>query len=164
MSLSLFNPWVILGAVASIAISFGGGFAVGLKQADIKIERYEAQVKELEAEIAKKTSKVNERVVTEYIDRIRPIKEREYVYVNEANQSVPNQRNMSNGWVSLHDDAAANRDADTARSSDETPSNVRDNQALAVVVSNYSRCHQNYTQLVSLQDWVKKTEQEVNGK
>jgi hypothetical protein len=54
----------------------------------------------------------------------------------------------------LHDTSATNSDADSTRASDASSSGVKDNQALAVIVSNYARCTQNANQLIALQKWV----------
>jgi hypothetical protein len=57
-----------------------------------------------------------------------------------------------------HNASASGRDADTTRSSDGTPSGVKDNQALGVVIQNYSICQQNAEQLRSLQEWISRTQ------
>ena len=75
---------------------------------------------------------------------------------------MPSQYDLSNGWVYLHDVSAKGSDADSTRAADEAASGIRDNQALAVVVTNYSRCRENSEQLRSLQEWVVESQKEVD--
>jgi hypothetical protein len=63
--------------------------------------------------------------------------------------------------VYTHDASATNGDADAARSSDASPSGIKDNQVLLTVVSNYSRCLQNNQQLIALQSWITENKQAV---
>ena len=61
---------------------------------------------------------------------------------------------MSNGWVYIHDISATNGDADTTRSSDASPSGVKDTEALATIIANYANCKAISEQLIALQKWV----------
>ncbi len=124
--------------------------------ATLRAEKAELQTK-LTAEIAN----VKERIVTKYVDRVRVIKEKEYVYRDQATNNVPDRAVLSNGWVYLHDNAARNTDADSTRSSDATPSGVEANQALAVVADNYAACHANAEQLTALQEYVREVQRVV---
>jgi hypothetical protein len=56
--------------------------------------------------------------------------------------------------VFLHDTSATSSDADPTRSSDASPSGIKDNEALLTIFNNYSRCEQNAQQLISLQKWI----------
>lgn len=109
----------------------------------------------------------SDKTVTQYVDRWNTLKEKEYVYVDTAKGRVPGQHDVSNGWVYLHDKAATADNADPAIASDDTPSGIKDNQALAVVVSNYARCLEDKNKLIALQTWVtdtKKAVDEANSK
>jgi len=156
-----------------VAAVFGAGFYTGHKfaanhyeaviskmkeeEATLRAEKAELQTK-LTAEIAN----VKEVIVTKYVDRIKIVKEKEYVYRDQAINNVPDHNILSDGWVYLHDTSAAgNTDADPARSSDATPSGVEANQALAVVTENYGACNANAEQLKSLQDFVREAQKAV---
>ena len=164
----------ILAYVLIVAAIFGGGYWVGhtfaknhytaiiatmkLESEELKLKQAELQTK-LTAEIAK----VKERIVTQYIDRIKVVKEKEYVYRDQAINVVPDHTELSNGWVYLHDFSARGFDADPARSADATGSGVEANQALATVVENYGTCQANAEQLTSLQAYAREAKKAVDA-
>ena len=51
---------------------------------------------------------------------------------------------------------------DPQKTTDDTDSIVKDNQALGTVLANYSVCLQNAQQLVSLQSWILETKASVD--
>lgn len=149
-------PWYfkVLGIVLLLGGAVAFGYMKGKARADVEIAEYAAKANARVAELERENSKISSNVVTEYVDRWNVVKEKEYVNVNAAKNSVPNSGVVSNGWVYLHDVSAKNGDADATRASDASASGVKDNQALAVVVSNYARCTQNNDQLMQLQRWI----------
>lgn len=181
--MNLFNPmnlippqykmlaYIVIVVVAVSAI-FGCGYKTGHTFAK---NHYTAIISKMEAEAAtilaenaklqvkltEEIANVKERIVTKYVDKVRVIKEKEYVYREQATNNVPDRVELSNGWVSLHDSAAGNTDADSTRSSDDTGSGVAANQALAVVTDNYAVCHANAEQLTSLQQYVQEVQKVV---
>lgn len=162
----------IVAAVLAVSILFGGGFKVGhtfatnhytaiisdmeADAAKLRAEKAELQVK-LTAEIAN----VKERIITKYVDRVKVIKQKEYIYREQATNNVPDRTELSNGWVYLHDSAAGNTDADSTRSADATGSGIEANQALATVTDNYAICHANAEQLTALQEYVREVQRVV---
>lgn len=163
--LTAFIPpqYAILAKVLGVAIillgAFTYGYTKGTEKGQNEIAKYEQKVLKLELDLLKEQAKlpeIQEKIVTEFVDRVRVVKEKEYVFIDNAKNSVPSQFNVSNGWVYLHDISAANQgtNPDPTRVADATPSEVRDNQALAVIVSNYARCTQNAEQLIALQSWI----------
>jgi len=118
------------------------------------LDRFSAKKSEQIAVLEKKNAEISGKVVTEYVDRTNIIKEKEYVYRDIATKVVPAQHDLSNGWVFAHDASATSSDADPTRSSDASPSGIKDNEALLTIFNNYSRCMQNSQQLVSLQQWI----------
>lgn len=147
-------PYKLLAGAAIIAGVFFYGYMKGSAYADAELARYGQKQAELVAELERKSSEISTQVVTEYVDRVQVVKEKEYVYRDLAQNAVPNQFTMSNGWVYTHDASARADNADPARASDETPSGVTDVGALVGVIGNYSRCQQNAQQLASLQKWI----------
>lgn len=115
-----------------------------------KIEAAEKLVAKLERDLAI----AKEKVITVYVDRIKIVKEKEYVYINKS-KDVPSKCELSNGWVSLHDSAATGSEPDPAGVTDATSSGIKDNKALETVVSNYSTCQQTAEQLKALQEWIR---------
>ena len=102
----------------------------------------------------KKNSEISTEVVTQYVDRVNTIREKEYVYRDIAKTVVPSQSVLSNGWVFTHDISATGSDADATRSSDASSSGIADNQALFTIVGNYATCQANSEQLIALQKWI----------
>jgi hypothetical protein len=147
-------PYRILGAVVAFAAVGAFGYMKGIEHGNLKQETAIAQKN---VELIKLNAQLDankDKIVTEYVDKWKVVKEKEFVYVDTAKNDVPSQSDMSNGWVYLHDTSATNSDADSTRASDESSSGIKDNQALAVIVSNYARCTQNANQLIALQKWV----------
>jgi hypothetical protein len=151
-------PYKILIAVVAILGAFGYGYLKGIQSGNEKIKLFqakaEAQYHELQAAYEKAKNSVNEKIVTEYVDRI--------VYVTkwrtknvEIVKEVPSNCELSAGWVHVHDSAAEGRNADSTAAADGASSEIKDTEALATVVDNYGTCAANAERLTALQNWVK---------
>jgi hypothetical protein len=70
---------------------------------------------------------------------------------------------VSNGWVFTHDISASAGDANAARSSDASPSAVKDTDALIGIIRNYAICQSNSVQLVELQRWISENKMAVDA-
>ena len=160
-------PYKLLALGAALVGVFVFGYMKGSAYAEAELARFSAKKEAQIAELERKNSAISAQVVTEYVDRVNTIKEKEYVYLDRAKSNVPSQHVMSNGWVYTHDSSATGSDADATGSSDATPSGIKDNEALFTIISNYSRCMQNSQQLIGLQQWIndnKRAVDEVNAK
>lgn len=156
-------PYKIAAAVFLLIAVFGIGYMKGSDRADVIIAEAAAKANEQIAELERKNSEISNTVVTKYVDKVRVVKEREYVYLGQAQTNVPGQFNLSAGWLYLHDAGAQGSDADTSRASDATSSAIRDNTALGVVLKNYSACRENSHQLEALQQWIRDMKIEVDN-
>jgi len=150
-------------AGVGIAIAAIGGYLYGVSDANHKIQAYEQQLRKEISDLQSKNNQTNTQIVTQYVDRIKTITQKEYVYVKQANDIVPSQYFLSNGWVYEHDSAASLAEADSAKAADGTASTIKDNIALATVVDNYAVCYKNAEQLKSLQDWIKQYNANVDA-
>lgn len=160
--------------VLVVGLLFGGGYKTGhtfaknhyvaiISEMEKNAAQLEAEKAKLQLDLAAEIANVKERIVTKYVDRVRVIKEKEYVYRDKATNVVPDRVELSNGWVSVHDAAAiGSEDADDARAADATPSGVKANQALAVITDNYSACRANAEQLTALQEYVREVQKVVD--
>lgn len=160
-------PYKLLAIGAALVGVFIFGYMKGSAYAEAELARFAAKKAEQVAELEKKNAEISNQVVTEYVDRTNTIREKEYVYLDRAKNSVPAQSDLSNGWVYTHDVSATSGDADAARSSDASPSGIKDNEALLTIINNYSRCMQNNQQLIGLQQWIndnKRAVDEMNAK
>lgn len=158
------SVWKYVAIVTVIIAALSGAYFKGYDKAEDKylaeIAEFNAQKIVLEARLQAALSTVKVEVVTEYVDRVKVVKEKEYVYRDKI-VTVPSKCELSDGWVRLHDASARGDDAGTTDFTDETPSGIRDTQALGTVIENYSICHQNAEQLKSLQQWIRSAQAEV---
>lgn len=159
-------PYKLIALGLLIIGVFAFGYMKGSAYADTKIAEFAAEKSKLDAKLEKNNSKITNTVVTKYIDRVKVIREKEYVYRDLTQNVVPSQHIMSNGWVYTHDISASSGDADSTRASDATPSGIADNTVLGTIIGNYAICEQNAAQLVQLQQWISdnKTQVEKAGK
>ena len=158
------SVWKYIAILTVIVAALGGAYFKGYDKAEDKylaeIAAFDAEKLILEAKLQAALSEVKVEVVTEYVDRVKVVKEKEYVYRDKI-VTVPSKCELSDGWVRLHDASARGSDAGTTDFSDETPSGIRDTEALDRVIGNYSICHQNAEQLEALQKWVRAAQAEV---
>jgi hypothetical protein len=156
-------PYKLLAGAALILGVFVYGYMKGSAYADAELARFSAKANEQVAELERKNSEISNNVVTEYVDRTNTIREKEYVYVDAAKDSVPSQSVMSNGWVFTHDISASASDADATRSSDASPSGIKDTDALIGIIRNYAICQSNSVQLTELQRWISENKVAVDA-
>lgn len=147
-------PYKLLAGAALIIGVFVFGYMKGSAYAEAELQRFAAKNATLVADMEKKNSEISTQVVTQYVDRVNTIREKEYVYLDRAKNDVPSQFVMSNGWVHTHDASATSGDADPTRSSDASPSAVKDTDALIGIIRNYAICQSNAVQLIELQRWI----------
>jgi len=124
-----------------------------------KIETAESLQKQVEY-WKEQSGKITERVVIEYVDRIKEVVKWRTKNV-EIIKLVPSVCELPNGWVHVHDRSAQGRDADPTRAINDTPSGIEDVEALGTIVENYAACHENREQLLALQKWIRDQEQEI---
>jgi len=156
-------PYKLLAGAALILGVFVFGYMKGSARAELELQRFAAKASAQVAELEKKNSEISNKVVTEYVDRTNTIREKEYVYVDAAKNTVPSQSVMSNGWVFTHDISASASDADATRSSDASPSGIKDTDALVAIIRNYAICQSNSVQLMELQRWINENKEAVDA-
>jgi hypothetical protein len=156
-------PYKLLAGAALLAGVFFYGYTKGSAHAEAELARFSAEKSAQVVELEKKNTEISNNVVTEYVDRTNTIREKEYVYLDAAKNSVPSQHVMSNGWVYTHDISATSGNADSTRASDASPSGIADTTALVGIITNYSRCQQNAEQLRQLQQWISQNKAAVDA-
>ena len=155
-------PYKIIAVVFIVGGAFAAGYKKGTAQGEVMIQQAANEAEQLKIELEKEQANIKERVVTEYVDKIKIVKEREVVYQNAAENEVKGKYNLTNGWVYLHDASVMGEQLDPQKTTDDADSIVKDNQALGTVLSNYSTCLQNAQQLVSLQSWILETKASID--
>jgi hypothetical protein len=148
-------PYKILAVVLIVGGAFAAGYQKGMAGADAEINKFANENEALSLALKKEQAMIREVVKVEYVDRITKIKEKETKIIEAAQQAVPGQYDLSNGWVHAHNAAASPViDLDMNAAADGSSSFVKDNVALQTVVQNYSICLQNAQQLTSLQKYI----------
>lgn len=149
-----------------IVLAFGLYLEGGLSNED----KWQAKVKEMEAEIAKVEkagAEASVKVVTKYVDRVQIVKEKGDVLIQKVPEYISKDSDakcvVPNGFVVLHDAAAKGEVPDSTRDVNEAASGVALSTVGKTVTENYTTCHQNVEQLKSLQEWVRTQEKIYNG-
>lgn len=98
------------------------------------------------------------KVVTQYVDRVRIVREKGDTIFKEVPVYVPAQADaactINRGFVRLHDAAAAGELPEPARDADAAPAGIALSSAAGTVAANYQTCHENAEQLRALQGWI----------
>ena len=154
----LLPPWVMWLALAIlVTAATGWGWVKGAAsvQAEWNAERAAQTITVLRVKVAQ--AEVTERVVTQYVDRVRIVRETADAIIREVPVYVPAQCDpdgrLPAGWRVLHDAAASGQPADPARTADAQP--VAPDAAAETVTRNYGTCRETAEQLTALQQWVR---------
>ena len=153
--------------VLAVAMMVGGVFLYG----GYGVNKYWLdQVKKQKEEIArieKQSQQVTEKIVVEYREKIKVVKEKGDVIIKKVPEYITKESDaqcvIPNSFVLLHDSAAKNEVPDASRGVDETASGAKLSDVARTVTINYNNYHQLSEQLKALQDWVKQQEKIYNG-
>jgi len=98
------------------------------------------------------------KVVTQYVDRVRVVREKGDTIIKEIPVYVPVQADaactINSGFVRLHDAAAAGELPEPARDADAAAAGLALSTVAGTVAANYQTCHATAEQLKALQSWV----------
>ena len=153
--------------VLSVALMVGGVYLYG----GYGVNKYWLdQVKKQKEEIArieKESQQVTEKIVVEYKEKIKVVKEKGDVIIQKVPEYITKESDtkcvVPNSFVVLHDSAAKNEVPDSTKGVDEGASAVKLSDVARTVTINYNNYHQLTEQLKALQDWVKQQEKVYNG-
>jgi prepilin signal peptidase PulO-like enzyme (type II secretory pathway) len=152
----------IVAAVCLVFVVFQLGQQHERQEWELKVAQLNEQIAKLETE----SQKVTTQVVTEYVDRVKIVKEKADAIIVKVpvyvNQSADNSCTINNGFVVLHDAAAKNKVPETPRDSHAGASGVKLSTVASTVAGNYGTCHEIRQQLESLQKWVREQEKIIN--
>ena len=154
-------PWpyrlLALAALAVALIGFGWVKGAGHVQA-----RWDAAVQQqtLQATaIRERQALAAVKVVTEYVDRVRIVREKADTIVKEVPVYVPVQADaactINRGFVRMHDAAAAGELPEPARDADAAAADIALSAVAGTVATNYQTCHETAEQLRALQTLVR---------
>ena len=154
-------PWpyrlLALAALGLTLVGFGWVKGAGHVQAqwDAAVQQQALQAAAVREEQAQATVEV----ITEYVDRVRVVREKGDTIIKEVPVYVPVQADaactINRGFVRLHDAAAAGALPEPARDTDAAAAGIALSAVAGTVATNYQTCHENAEQLRALQTWVR---------
>ena len=159
-------PYRLLAIALLAVVLIGFGWAKGAvhvqDQWDTAVAKQEAQ----DAGVRVRQAEATVKVVTQYVDRIRVIREKGDVIIKEVPKYVTPEADarctVNTGFVRLHDAAAANEVPAAPGIADASPAGIALSAVAETVADNYQRCHENAAQLTALQDLVREWERIAN--
>lgn len=154
---------VVAGITAfTLNSAYSKGYNQAKAESEVILKKMRLDMDALKLELEEEQSNIKEKIIIEYVDKIRIVKEKEYVYINQAGD-VPSNCELTNGWVYLHDSAVRGSDAESSGVADGKTSGIADNIALETVIKNYSIHQQTVEQLTALQNWIKDTQASIEA-
>ena len=154
-------PWpyrlLALAALGLALVGFGWVKGAGHVQAqwDAAVQQQALQAAAVREEQAQATVEV----ITEYVDRVRVVREKGDTIIKEVPVYVPVQADaactINRGFVRLHDAAAAGALPEPARDADAAAADIALSAVAGTVATNYQTCHETAEQLRALQTWVR---------
>jgi len=144
--------------IAALLLIIFGGYMEG----SISQRKYwESKVAQVELELAKKeveSEKITVKIVTEYIDKIKIVKEKGDTIVKQVPIYITEKSDanciISNSFVLLHDSASQNEIPNTSGIIDENPSEVKLSEVAETVSTNYTRYYELVEQVKALQKFI----------
>ena len=111
------------------------------------------------AAIRERQAQATVKVVTQYVDRVRIVRETGETIIKEVPVYVPVQADaactINRGFVRLHDAAAAGELPEPARDADAASAGIALSAVAGTLTANYQTCHENAVQLRALQEWAR---------
>ena len=155
-------PWQVYAGLALVAAFWLHGnaqYRAGVRESDerhrIADEAARAKQAAQVAKVAEKQAEVTTKVVTEYVDRVKVVREKAREIVKEVPIYVPaDSCPLPSGFRVLHDAAALGVPSvpDAAARADAAP--VPAQTVAATVADNYGACRETAEQLKGLQAWL----------
>lgn len=152
-------PYRLLALVALAVTLIGFGWINGAEHVQA---RWDASVQQqtLQATaVRERQAQATVKVVTQYVDRIRVVREKGDTIIKEVPVYVPVQADaactINRGFVRLHDAAAAGELPKPAGDADAPAAGLALSAVAGTVAGNYQSCHENAEQLRALQAWVR---------
>lgn len=156
--------WLAVAALATALTGFGWIKGAGHVQAqwDAAAQQQTLQA----AAVRERQAQVTVKVVTEYVDRVRIVREKGDTIIKEVPVYVPVQADaacaINRGFVRLHDAAAAGELPEPAGDADEAAAGIAFSAVAETVTANYQTCHENAEQLRALQVWLGEMAASIN--
>ncbi len=154
-------PYRLLALVLLAAALIGFGWIKGAEHVQARWDAAVQQQTLHAATVRQKQAEATVKVVTQYVDRVRVVREKGDTIIKEVPVYVPVQADaactINRGFVRLHDAAAAGELPEPAGDADATTAGIALSAVAGTVAANYQTCHENAEQLRALQQWVGET-------
>jgi len=149
--------WKPLAVIILAALIYGAGWLEGAAHVQTKWDTERRAEVLAAAETGRHQAEATVQVVTEYVDKIKVVRERGATIIKEVPVYVTAQADadclINTGFVRLHDAAASDTASLSPGPADAAPSGVALSTVATTVADNYQRCHENAAQLIALQQW-----------
>ena len=150
-------PYRLLALAAMAAALLGLGWVKGAGHVQARWDAAVQQQTLQATAIRERQALAAVKVVTEYVDRVRIVREKADTIVKEVPVYVPVQADaactINRGFVRLHDAAAAGELPEPAQDADAAAAGIALSAVAGTVAANYQTCHENAEQLRALQAW-----------
>ena len=152
-------PYRLLALVLLAVALIGFGWIRGAEHVQAQWDTVVQQQTLHAAIVRQRQAEATVKVVTEYVDRIRVVREKGDTIIKEVPVYVPVQADaactINRGFVRLHDAAAAGELPEPAGAADAPAAGLALSAVAGTVAANYQACHENAEQLRALQVWVR---------
>ena len=153
-------PWpyrLLIVAVLAAAL-VGVGWVKGASHVQAEWDAEVVKQSLTAARVEKAQAQATAQVVTEYVDRVKIVRQAGETIIKEVPVYVPAQADAAcvvpRGFVRLHDAAAQGVVPEPAGNSDAAPAGVALSAVAGTVAENYTACRANAEQLSALQSWI----------
>ena len=153
-------PWpyrLLIVAVLAAAL-VGVGWVNGASHVQAEWDAEVVKQSFTAARVEKAQAQATVQVVTEYVDRVKIVRQAGETIIKEVPVYVPAQADAAcvvpRGFVRLHDAAAQGVVPQPAGDSDAAPAGVALSAVAGAVAENYTACRANAEQLSALQSWI----------
>ena len=151
-------PYRLLALTALGVALIGFGWIKGASHVQARWDAAIQQQALQTASIRERHAQARVKVVTQYVDRVRVVREKGETIIKEVPVYVPVQADaacsINRGFVRLHDAAAAGELPEPARDADAAAAGIALSAVAGTVADNYQTCHENAEQLRALQAWI----------
>ena len=162
-------PWpyrLLIVAVLAAAL-VGVGWVKGASHVQAEWDAEVVKQSLTVATVEKEQAEATVRVVTEYVDRVKIVRQAGETIIKEVPVYVPAQADAAcvvpRGFVRLHDAAAQGVVPEPAGNSDAAPAGIALSAVAGTVAENYTACRENAEQLIALQSWILEMKESAAG-
>lgn len=150
-------PYRLLALAVLSASLIGFGWIKGAEHVQAKWDTAVQQQTLQAATVRQRQAEAAVKIVTQYVDRVRIVREKGDTIIKEVPVYVPVEADaactINRGFVRLHDAAAAGELPEPARDADAPAAVLALSAVAGTVAANYQACHENAEQLRALQAW-----------